>query len=69
MSVLAENIVSLTALKQKISLDVETVGGPVDVAFISKHDGFIWIKRKHYFSRDINPFFFEKYLDGTKPKQ
>lgn len=65
MAILAENIVSLTALKQKISLETETVGGPIDVAFISKNDGFIWIKRKHYFNRDLNPFFFEKYLSGT----
>jgi hypothetical protein len=65
MAILAENIVSLTALKQKISLETETVGGPIDVAFISKNDGFIWIKRKHYFDPDLNPFFFKKYLAGT----
>jgi len=65
MASLAESIVSLTALKQKISLDIETVGGPIDVAFISKGDGFIWIKRKHYFDEKLNPFFFKKYLPGT----
>lgn len=65
MAVLAENIVSLTALKQKFSLETETVGGPIDVAFISKNDGFIWIKRKHYFDPDLNPFFFKKYLKGA----
>jgi len=27
----------------------ETVAGPIDVAIISKGDGLIWIKRKHYF--------------------
>jgi len=57
MALLAENLVSLTALKQKISLETETVGGPIDVAFISKNDGFIWIKRKHYFDGKLNPFF------------
>lgn len=36
----AESLVSLTALKRRISLDIETVGGPIDVAFISKNDGF-----------------------------
>ncbi|MEY9885630.1 hypothetical protein ABIA43_007164 [Bradyrhizobium sp. USDA 328] len=66
MAILAENIVSLTALKQKFSLETETVGGPIDVAFISKNDGFIWIKRKHYFQADLNPFFFKKYLDGNR---
>ncbi len=28
----------------------------------SKHNGFIWIKRKHYFDPSLNPFFFKKYL-------
>jgi len=27
----------------------ETVGGPIDVAVLSKGDGFVWIKRKSYF--------------------
>lgn len=62
LATLAENLVSLTALKQKISLDLETVGGPIDVAVISKHDGFIWIKRKHYFSPDLNHSFITNYL-------
>jgi hypothetical protein len=39
----------------------ESVGGPVDVAVISKGDGFIWIKRKHYFSPDLNSQFFNNY--------
>jgi hypothetical protein len=29
-----------------VSLDAETVGGPIDVAVISKCDGFVWVKRK-----------------------
>ncbi len=42
-------------------MDAETVGGPIDVAVISKGDGFIWIKRKHYFSPELNPQFFANY--------
>lgn len=64
LAALAESLVSLTAMKRKISLDAETVGGPVDVAVISKNDGFIWIKRKHYFRPEINPFFFQNYLQS-----
>jgi hypothetical protein len=30
------------------------------VAVISKNDGFIWIKRKHYFDPKLNPRFFAK---------
>ena len=36
------------------------MGGPVDVAVISKGDGFIWIKRKHYFSPELNIRYFER---------
>jgi len=59
---MAETLVKFTAFKKKVSLESETVGGPVDVAVISKGDGFIWIKRKHYFSSDLNPHFTNKYF-------
>lgn len=58
---MAESLVNLTSFKQKISMDIETVGGPVDVAVISKGDGFIWIKRKHYFKAEYNPRFIASY--------
>jgi hypothetical protein len=61
-AVLAESLVSLTALKRRVSLEVETVGRPIDVAFVSRSDGFVWIRRKHYFRPELNPFFFQKYL-------
>jgi len=59
---LAESLVNLTSLKRRMSLDEESVGGPIDVAVISKGDGFIWIKRKHYFSVDLNKTFMENYF-------
>ncbi len=44
---LAEALVSITAFMARMSADQkETVGGPIDVALISKGDGFVWIKRK-----------------------
>jgi len=44
---LAEALVSLTVFMARMSVDQkETVGGPIDVALISKGDGFVWIKRK-----------------------
>jgi hypothetical protein len=55
---MAESLVNLTSFKRRVTLDLETVGGPIDVAVISKGDGFIWIKRKHYFDADRNPQFF-----------
>jgi len=60
MASMAEALVELTALKRKIGPTLESVGGPVDVAVISKGDGFIWIKRKHYFGIEHNLEFAER---------
>jgi hypothetical protein len=59
---LAESLVSITSLRQRVSGDLETVGGPVDVALISKGEGFIWIKRKHYFDTKLNPHYATNYF-------
>lgn len=60
MADMAQALVEITSLRRKVDSKVESVGGPVDVAFISKSDGFVWIKRKHYFNPDLNPDFFER---------
>lgn len=59
---MAESLVELHALEKQVSMEVETVGGPIDVAVISKHDGFIWLKRKLYFNPELNHCFFNKYM-------
>lgn len=59
---MAESLIYLTYLKRRITNAEESVGGPVDVAIISKGDGFIWIKRKHYFKPELNQFFFDNYF-------
>lgn len=61
LSNMAESLIALTGLKKRMTSSEENVGGPVDVAVISKIDGFIWMKRKHYFDRDLNSQFFERY--------
>ncbi|GHU88834.1 hypothetical protein FACS189476_06640 [Spirochaetia bacterium] len=43
---MAEALVNITSLRRHVSIEAETVGGPTDVALISKVDGFVWIKRK-----------------------
>ncbi len=60
---MAESLIYLTYLKRRISSDEESVGGPVDVAIISKGDGFIWIKRKHYFEEKYNRNFIKNYFN------
>lgn len=58
---MAETLVNLTAFKRRMSPTPESVGGPVDVAVLSKGDGFIWVKRKHYFTPELNQHFFANY--------
>ena len=58
---IAESLVNLTKFKRRISKQQETVGGPIDVAIVSKGDGFVWIKRKHYFDPELNPRFIASY--------
>lgn len=59
---MAETLVSLTSFKRRLSTDAETVGGPIDVAVITKGDGFIWLARKHYFNAKENQHFFNNYF-------
>lgn len=61
LAAMAESLVNLTSFKRKVTMESETVGGPIDVAVISKGDGFVWIKRKHYFKSELNPQFFANY--------
>ena len=59
----AETLVQLTSFRRRFSQDSETVGGPVDVAVISKGDGFVWVKRKHYFDISKNLHYNRNYND------
>lgn len=62
MANMAESFISLTSLVRRMQPGEETVGGPVDVAVISKGDGFVWINRKHYFKPELNSSFFSNYF-------
>ena len=64
MGFLAESLVNITSLKRTFAIDgnQQTVGGPTDVAVMSKGDGFVWIKRKHYFDKQMNPDYIMKIL-------
>ena len=60
LSNLCESLIKITSIKRKVQTDLETVGGPIDVAIITPGDGFIWTKRKHYFDGELNPQFFKR---------
>ncbi len=61
LATVAESLVNITSFMKRMSMEDETVGGPCDVAVISKGDGFIWIKRKHYFEAESNPQYLARY--------
>lgn len=61
----AEALVNITVAKRKVSAELETVGGPIDVAVISRHEGFVWVKRKHYFDAGLNPRYFWRKFGTT----
>jgi len=65
---MAESLVSLTSFKRRVSIDVETVGGPIDVAVISKGDGFVWVKRKSYFEPLLNLRHYGNYISEISRK-
>ena len=52
---LAEYLVDTTVRFVRFMPGADTVGGPIEVAAITKHEGCKWLRRKHYYSRDLNP--------------
>lgn len=65
---MAEALVNLTSIKRRVSRGMDTVGGPIDVAVISRTEGFIWVKRKHYFSSDMNPRYLSRISSQSSPR-
>jgi hypothetical protein len=55
MAELAETLVHLQSLKEKVTKPSESVGGPIDVAIITKNEGLVWAKRKLFFDAELNP--------------
>lgn len=51
---LAKFLVEVTSGYSHFLLGPDTVGGPVEVAGLNRHEGFKWISRKHYYSPDLN---------------
>jgi len=47
---MASTLVNLASFELRITHAQETVGGPIDVAVLSKLDGFRWVRRKSYVS-------------------
>lgn len=52
---LAEFLVYTTIQFVRFTPGPPVVGGPIEVATITKHEGFKWVRRKHYFDARLNP--------------
>jgi hypothetical protein len=52
---LAYFLVDLTEKYSRYTPGAATVGGPIEIAAITKHEGYKWVQRKYYFTRDLNP--------------
>lgn len=46
LAAVAKSLVELQALRQTTTAEIGTVGGPIDVATISRDEGFRWIRHK-----------------------
>jgi hypothetical protein len=52
---LARYLVDVTVGYSRYLLGPDIVGGPVEVAGITRHEGFRWVTRKHYYPQALNP--------------
>ena len=52
--------VALYFAKEKVTKPSESVGGPTDVAVLTKNEGLVWIRRKHWFDASLNPRFMQR---------
>lgn len=51
---LADFLVRTTKEYVRFLPGADVVGGDTDLATVTKHEGFKWIRRKHYYKRELN---------------
>jgi hypothetical protein len=51
---LARFLVDATINFGRFTPGYATVGGPIELAAITKHEGFKWVQRKHYYPASLN---------------
>lgn len=52
---LVQYLADVTVGYVRFSSGAPTVAPPIDIAAITKHEGFRWVKRKHYYPTELNP--------------
>ena len=51
---LARFVVHSAVMFSRFTPGPQVVGGPIEIAAITKHEGFKWIGRKHYYDQEFN---------------
>lgn len=51
---LSYSLVNITSLRRKIDSDIESVGGEIAVALITKGDGFVWLNKVNIIDINLN---------------
>jgi hypothetical protein len=52
---LVDYLIQVTAGFVRFTPGPPTVSEPIDIAAITQHEGFRWVRRKHYFRSELNP--------------
>jgi 20S proteasome alpha/beta subunit len=52
---LADFLAQATIMFSRFTPGAPTVGGPIDIAAITKHEGFRWVRRKFWYQAELNP--------------
>ena len=52
---LARYLADLTIKFSTFAPGASIVGGPIEIAAVTKHEGFKWVTRKYYFDSSFNP--------------
>lgn len=47
-------LVHTAIMASRFSPGPQVVGGPIEIATITKHEGYKWISRKHYYDKKLN---------------
>ena len=53
MAALADSLINLTGFQRILTFSQEGVGGLVDLAVISRNEGFTWLRRKSWYHKDV----------------
>lgn len=51
---LARFFVHAAIMFSRFSMGANIVGGPIEIAAITKHENFKWVSRKHYWDQEVN---------------